>query len=56
VNTAFDPAQVCMQLPCRTGSVAFVVGEEREIPVQDGRVRGHFAPYGVHVYRLSLKE
>jgi hypothetical protein len=54
VNTAFDTAEVCIRVPCRTGKAACVVGEGREIPVQDGCIRDSFRPYDVHVYCLHL--
>ena len=52
-NTAFDPAEVSMRLPADIGSAALVVGEDRELPVENRVVRDYFEPYGVHIYRLQ---
>ena len=42
-----------MRLPAEIGKVALVVGEDRELPVENNVVRDYFEPYGVHIYRLQ---
>ncbi|MFC6090936.1 hypothetical protein [Saccharothrix lopnurensis] len=44
-------ARVTLTVPVREGT-ATVVGEDRTVPIRDGRIVDDFAPYGVHIYRF----
>ncbi|RKT53970.1 hypothetical protein [Saccharothrix australiensis] len=46
------PARVTITVPVRSGT-ATVVGEDRTVPIEDGRIVDDFGPYQVHVYRFQ---
>ncbi|MFE2753283.1 hypothetical protein ACFXGA_14930 [Actinosynnema sp. NPDC059335] len=54
-GTKDDPrsraARVTLTVPASSGT-ATVVGEDRTVPIVDGRIVDDFGPYGVHVYRF----
>ena len=53
-NTAFDPAQVTMQIPgILNNSTAVVQSEDRELAIENSSLNDHFEPYAVHVYKLK---
>ena len=37
-------------------ATATVLGEQRQVPVHDGTFEDTFAPYDVHIYKLSGSE
>ncbi|MHC4872279.1 MAG: hypothetical protein ACYTFY_10580 [Planctomycetota bacterium] len=55
-NTAFDPARAEIKVDgLNRSSNAVVVGENREVAVEQGSFRDDFEPYGVHVYCICLR-
>ena len=54
-NAAFDPARPTFAIQGFAGrAAACVEGEEREVPIEGGRLTDDFAPYAVHVYRINM--
>ena len=53
VRMEASPAKGKFQVTGMSGTATVrVIGEDRTIPMQDGRFRGHFAPYAVHLYQV----
>ncbi|MCK4783911.1 MAG: hypothetical protein KAV87_09190 [Desulfobacteraceae bacterium] len=53
-NTAFDPAEVTMQIPgIVNNTAALVQSEDRELAVENSSLSDYFEPYAVHVYKLK---
>ena len=49
-----EPARATMQLPgSKSSAEVQVLGENRSIPLHDGRFEDDFAPYAVHLYRVA---
>ena len=55
-NRAFDPAEVSMQLSdAKSGTAAYVEGEDREVSIEGRMLKDTFPPYGVHIYRYKAE-
>ncbi len=52
VNLSPQPADATFTVETATSKKATVLGESREVEVQDGKFTDHFDGYGVHLYRL----
>ncbi len=52
VNLSPQPADAIFTVEAATSKKATVLGESREVEVQDGKFTDHFDGYGVHLYRL----
>ena len=52
VNLSPQPADAAFAAGSATSKKATVLGESREIAVEDGKFTDHFEGYAVHLYRL----